>query len=109
MKTSNLIELDLDRLRRLNLGAVSISNQTDIQITYELRLSDPADPTKVVEATGKIQTIFGPRLLSSGSHTDEHSGNCVTARVCLQYSKLTKNEPNMASVKSFLARAKANQ
>lgn len=105
MKTSDLIELDLDRLRRLGLGFVTVTNQTDIQITYELRLKDSSDPSKVVEATGKIQNLFGPRLLSSGSHMDAHTGNCVTARVCLQYSKLTKNDPGLVSVKSFMQRA----
>lgn len=108
MNTKDLIELDLDRLRRLDLGSVSVTNQTDVQITYQLCLHDSHDPSKVVEATGKVQQIFGPRLLSSGSFIDD-GGNCVTARVCLQFSKLTKNTPAMASIKSFLLRAKASK
>lgn len=106
MITKDLIELDLDRLRRLGLGSVEILNQTDVQITYKLTLKDSHNPSKVIEATGKVQQLFGPRLLSSGSFVDEeHGNNCVTARVCLQFSKLTVNAPAMASVKSFLMRA----
>lgn len=108
MKTSALIALDLDRLRRLNIGQVSITNQTTTEIKYEIKLADAADPSKVIEVTGKVQHLFGPRLLSSGSHADEHNGNCVTARVCLQSTQLYKNEPTMASVQSFLQRAKSS-
>ena len=108
MNTKDLIELDLDRLKRLGLGEVSITNQTDVQITYQLCLADSHDPSKVIEATGKVQTLFGPRLLSSGSFVGEAGGNCVTARVCLQYSKLIKNTPNMASTQSFLSRARGS-
>jgi hypothetical protein len=107
MNTKDLIELDLDRLRRLSLGTVSITNQTDVQITYQICLADSHEPSKVIETTGKVQALFGPRLLSSGTHIGDNGGNCVTARVCLQYSKLTKNQPAMASaIKSFLQRAK---
>lgn len=113
MNQQQLIELDLDRIKRLGLGKVSILEQSDVQVKYELKLADPMNPSAPIDAIGKIQALFGARLLSAGSHIDKENGNCVDARVCLQDSRLTVNQPAMASaikatamVRSILYRAK---
>ncbi len=97
MNTQQLIELDLDRLKRLNLGAVRVAAQSDLQATYEIKLSDSHAQGKVIEATGLVQALFGPRLLSSGSNSD-NGYSCVTAKVCLQDAQLEINNPKTAAV-----------
>lgn len=102
-----LIALDLERINRLKLGEVTIIDQSEEQIKYQVKLAGDQDRSAVVSATGKLQNLFGPRLLSSGSHIGPE-GNVVEARVCLIESQLSMGAPESVevSVTSFLARAK---